>query len=461
MRWGSIVLIMGMVAAACGSSNSGSAVVGPSHVAVQFVQPSAAAFNGPIPNANATSACGRNKYGFIQEIQDVGVTHVKITKHYGPIIRLANGFPKQMEASGIVVNGSGGNTDLPFDHSFGGDFSMDIALGRPFLHLGQNAGTTGTGTPKGELHVEMQLGEFPHYPNDPLTRSIPASMVWPAYARAAESSVIPGFTPQKGDAMAVQGDWILDCGHPDFHSELHETTFMAFGRDQGSAAVVHTFYNPYLPSELYNADAALAPQINHPANLTLPTTQPLVPGFLINTILKVMHTRSTSPIKVPMLVGSSTMAPAPFTVCPPGSGSGSKITVAYAFDVRPGVSVSKKENQTSGCTTFTIKFSNSYRTPPPAGQTLCPVPWGWLNQNAGGYAKGGTINLKTTILQDASAFSPSSAPAITATLQHRIRVDCFAQMSSPIGPVSNTGQTIRTVTSQLLPIVGWVKVDRT
>ncbi|MHB8262276.1 MAG: hypothetical protein ACYDGY_00785 [Acidimicrobiales bacterium] len=389
--------------------------------------------------------------------------NAKIKKHYGPIEPLPNGLPKQMEASGIVTDGNGGSTDLPFDHPFGGDFSMNIAVDKPFLKLDQNVGT-GKGNPPGNVHTEIQLGELPHLLSDPQTGTGPVNMTWPEYATAAESFIAPGFTPRAGDSMAIQGDWIIDCGHPDFHSELHEITFMAFGRDHGGAAVVHALYNPYLPSELYNANASLASQVNTPANLTLPTTYPLIPDYLIHAIANVAKTRSTTPVIVPMLVAPSTVPPAPFTVCAPSGApsgtSGSRLNVSYAFDVRPGVTVSETQDRHQGCATFTVNFGSSYRTVPPRGQFMCPVPWGWLNRNASSYAVGGQINLQQTIQSEATTFFKNASSAMAATLRHRIRVDCFSVLGSPIGPVTNSGQSVTTVTNQLSPLVGWARASR-
>src|SRR5262249_15662081 len=40
----------------------------------------------------------------------------------------------------------------------------------------------------------------------------------------------------KGDRIAVFGRWIADCGHTDFHTEVHPPLLMAFGRQIAGAA---------------------------------------------------------------------------------------------------------------------------------------------------------------------------------------------------------------------------------
>ncbi|NNN20964.1 MAG: hypothetical protein HKL80_03055 [Acidimicrobiales bacterium] len=430
--------------------------LGPSLPIVQFDQSQAVAFNGKIPTPNATAACGRNQYGFIAEIQYVGITNTKITKHYGPIIPLANGLPKQMEASGVVTDGAGGNNDFPFDHEYGGDFSFDVSLDSPYASLSQGAGTSG-GTPSGIEHMEIQTGELPHLSSDPLTQSIPPGETWPEYATAAQSGVIPGFQPQAGDAVAAQGDWIIDCGHTDFHSEFHEATFLAFGHDSNGAAVVHAFYNPYIPSEIYNPNPNLAPEVNNPSNLALSNSKPLVPDFLVQSIVSYVQNKSTAPIVVPELIEGSTTPPAPFTVCAPTANGKTNLSISYQFNVRPGVNVSETQDNTSGCATFTTTFSSTYQTAPPQGETMCPVSWTWLNQNAGVYAQGGSINLQQTIYNDASAVLPQDKSLFQALLQHRIHVTCYNMMSSSITSPTSGVQAVSTVTNQLYPIIGWVQ----
>jgi hypothetical protein len=456
----SFAVLISALMAACSSSPAKVTTIrnGPQPPAVSFVTSQAEAFNGPIPTDNATTVCGRNQYGFIAEIQHVGILDTKITKHYGPMEPLPNGMPKQMEASGTMVDGSGGNVDLPFDHSFGGDFSMDVAVQKPYLKLHQKLGAI-EGVPPGQVHMEIQMGEMPHFSSDPTVKKLPANISWPDYATNAESSILPGFIPQKGDATAIEGDWITDCGHPDFHSELHEMTFMAFGHDQNNASVVHTFYNPYLPSELFNPNPALASEINNPKNMTLSSTVPLVPNYLVNKVVNIVQTKSTAPISVPMLVAPSNVAPSPFTVCAPNKGTGHNFALSYNFVTRPGVQITDTVNNSSGCATFTVKFTKSFKNVPPQGETQCPVSWSWLNQNAAGYAVGGTINLQSTILNDASQVFPSSKTLFSKVLTQDMRVDCYDLLGTSLTPTVGSGQSITTSSTQILPFAGWIKAE--
>jgi len=39
-------------------------------------------------------------------------------------------------------------------------------------------------------------------------------------------------TPSKGDLLFVSGRWIIDCGHPDYHAEIHPPAVVAFMRTE-------------------------------------------------------------------------------------------------------------------------------------------------------------------------------------------------------------------------------------
>jgi hypothetical protein len=60
----------------------------------------------------------------------------------------------------------------------------------------------------------------------------------------------------KGDRVAMFGRWIVDCGHDDFHSEMHPPLLMGFGR-QGSgssgqpATVSEVISRPYLVGQTF------------------------------------------------------------------------------------------------------------------------------------------------------------------------------------------------------------------
>ena len=53
-----------------------------------------------------------------------------------------------------------------------------------------------------------------------------------------------GYIPHEGDRIAMRGRWIIDCGHNDFHAELHPITFMAFGHEEGNKTVVQCWPTP-------------------------------------------------------------------------------------------------------------------------------------------------------------------------------------------------------------------------
>src|SRR5437588_185632 len=67
----------------------------------------------------------------------------------------------------------------------------------------------------------------------------------------AHANLENAYIPHEGDRIAMRGRWIIDCGHNDFHAELHPITFMAFGHAVEKKTVVHVISNPYRVTELY------------------------------------------------------------------------------------------------------------------------------------------------------------------------------------------------------------------
>src|SRR5438552_3555096 len=97
--------------------------------------------------------------------------------------------------------------------------------------------------------------------------------------RAARTAFTPpiahaAFFPQDGDRTAVYGHWIIDCGHPDFHSEVHPPSFMSFAHQDGNTTVVHAFADPYYEDQLFNPDPSLANQLSNTARLSDADTVP-------------------------------------------------------------------------------------------------------------------------------------------------------------------------------------------
>ena len=46
-------------------------------------------------------------------------------------------------------------------------------------------------------------------------------------SKANNGTILVGYRPEAGDRILVRGQWIIDCGHPDWHAELHPASLLA------------------------------------------------------------------------------------------------------------------------------------------------------------------------------------------------------------------------------------------
>ena len=66
-----------------------------------------------------------------------------------------------------------------------------------------------------------------------------------------ENRLIPGpYRVKTGDRVAVFGRWIVDTGHPDFHTEIHPPLLLAVARAASDQETTSTVIGrPYLVSQ--------------------------------------------------------------------------------------------------------------------------------------------------------------------------------------------------------------------
>ncbi len=119
--------------------------------------------------------------------------------------------------SGTAFDCKPSPTDFPFTHPFGGDFECFIAPDPAFVPL---------------------LAYSNRNPNDPdylqakttainaLGPDVPGTIG----LEVDEAFVPPSYQPTHLDRVAVFGRWIIDCGHGDYHSEIHPPLLLAVAR---------------------------------------------------------------------------------------------------------------------------------------------------------------------------------------------------------------------------------------
>lgn len=445
------------------SATGASSATGPP--LVSFETSAALAANGPLATGQtAASTCGSNRSGWLAEIAKVGLSAAKVSKHWAFLEPLGNGITgRQLQGSGTITSIDVGNVDVPFDHPFAGDMSFNEKLDSPYVGLSRNLGvglTPGEGDPRGVVHDELMTGLMPHPVGN---GSLGATSTWPQYATNSAKTVTQAFVPRTGDRVAVMGYWVVDCGHTDFHTELHSVTFMAYGHRSGSATVAHAFFNPYEEAQLYNPDLALAGLVSDPSRLDAPATQNIL-KYLVTAIVRVASGQDKQ-ATLPVLVEPNLQSPAPWTVCaPPGTRGGrhSRLSVSYRFSARPGVDISVTGDPATGCAQVTTTLPKAYRPADVPGQRECPTSWSWLQANALAYAPGGggrSFNLEQEILDQVKQVAPQLVPRLEAHLSQPVLSTCFSPLVVPdLGTPAAGHHSVTRSPSQAMPFAGWVRV---
>jgi hypothetical protein len=454
-----VVGAMLVVAAASCTTSTATHSVAPGTSPVSFVEGDALRANGTLPAGRAADICGSDRYGWLAEIAHTGLANAKVSREWAAFVPVAHGLAaRQMEASGVITKAAQGTGDVPIDHPYGGDLSFDEHLTPAFAKLDQNLGDTRVGGNLPDtIHDEIPNGLLPH-----AASAVPAR-TWPSYAADVEHGVAPGFLPEVGDAVAARGSWVVDCGHVDFHSELHSVSFLAFGRVSGTATVAHAFANPYEVAQVYDPVLARDDALRLTPQQRAASAHDVL-RYIPTAVLR-LATGADRAVTVPVALQATTGSPTEWLVCAPAGSSGHHLRVSYAFSTRPGVSVQIRPHDDTGCATVTTTMGPGYTPLDPPGQKLCSTPWSWLDRALADQADtvGGlgasTPNLQDDILNQVKALSPELARRIAPKLARGVLALCFpplrvASMPSPSQAVTMTKRS----TTQALPFAGWIRV---
>jgi hypothetical protein len=213
-------------------------------------------------------------------------------------------------ASGVAVMPALAQHDVPFTHPFGLDWEFFLAPDARYQGLlapanrgpdsdyvaaNRRAAALGLATPRGVLGVEIDRGLVPR-----------------------------AYRARQGDRIAIFGNWIVDCGHTDFHTEIHPPLLLACARRAGQATVVSVVARPWLVTERFSAD-----------------DEP-IRRHLVNEVLKLETLRSlrveAHPEIRPPFAGVQRLR---FTLRPPlpRRSKRDRLMVSFHFTVRHGVTV--------------------------------------------------------------------------------------------------------------------------
>jgi len=391
MRFGWKTATIAAMAAVAMSLTAFASLAGASQP-VEFESAAAVAANGAIPPVpvkpleEAKETCGSETTTWGSELLTTAPGAIKVPNEWGDIVP-----GKEVMVSGTIHNlSTPGDADIPIDHPFSADTTFDVMLDEPYWSLARELTAESEGhASKHELHMELETGAFPHAtpqvegaaegePWDLLQEEVtqregkgePTNTLLSDASLGLES----GYIPREGDRIAMRGRWIIDCGHGDFHGELHPITFMAFGHEEGTKTVAHVLANAYRVTELYGTGTS---EIN-PARAKGKTFPQGFEGAVTKLVTNSLFKAGPSPLALLGGIERTLPSTAPFKVCAPAGGpTGARL--AYSLVKRGGVNIAVKGPGSSHCATFTATVGEKYKVLEPRPRT-CTMPWPWLSQ---------------------------------------------------------------------------------
>ena len=334
------------------------------------------AANGVIPPVptnpleEVKEACGSETAVYGSELFTTPPKDIKVVNEWADIVP-----DKEMMVSGTINNVEYSGGDLSIDHPFSRDFTFDVTLDEPYWSLSRDLGEGGGSDH--ELHMELELGSMLH--KEPQFEGPASGEPWqllpfeqtepltPTLDTRAHENVQEAYVPQVGERIAARGRWIVDCGHPDFHAEIHPLTFAAFAHKDGLKTIAHVISNPYRVTQLYGfgtrAVNSEARGLTFPAGLE----------FAIKADVEASVVGTKAPIELPVGLERTKPSTTPFIVCPP-EGAGEKAVIHHRFVTREGAGVSIKALEGTNCEAAHAKIGRKYKALQPPFR-MCMLPW--------------------------------------------------------------------------------------
>ncbi len=368
---------------------------------------------------------------FIGELVTHGITDIQVLYHWAPVVpgpdpdHPVQGMP-DWYASGRVAGVAESTDDVRADHPFGFDYNWDLQLDADFAYMVPAPGDT--------LHCEI---EMPVFPRDAL-----------------------GYDPAPGDRGLVLGAWVLDCGHPPYHAEMHPPTFLAFARDNSGVTESVAVANPYRIAQLYAPTvepvAAFGDDTRFSAQGVLP-----FPTFLVNAIIKALLGQIDR-IEGHLLMEALRFDRIEWDVCAPGPRpAGAQLDASWRFVARTGVSIEAAPDDQAGCVHFAATMDDTYE---PAPLTPHVVDWPWEGLSASASEQlGEPVDVRQKLIEVAKAQGFDNADTVPAlSADSPPRVDHYDPLVPRPGADQDAPTAIVTgADDQPFPFYGRVRVGWT
>jgi hypothetical protein len=172
-------------------------------------------------------------------------------------------------ATGFAVSAKLSDADMPFTHPFGNDWEFYVAPDPPFLPLLAPSNYlnfpaidheyAAAAQEAGRLATEYLHGTIA----SPPTRGAQLPLDQPGQrftgtlgVETDQRLIAPPYRVLDGDRVAVFGRWIGDCGHTDYHSEIHPPLLLvaARGGAGGDATTTTIISRPWLVSQFFSGE---------------------------------------------------------------------------------------------------------------------------------------------------------------------------------------------------------------
>jgi hypothetical protein len=444
MRWhrgrlatlGASLTAMVVLGAAC---SAGGPTLKASGEPLSWAHGQAEAANGTPPTYTALSVCGSDTATYLAELANGGnPLQAKVLNEWGDIVPGG----KQVLMSGSVATTHLGPTDNPITHPYGDDLSMDVKIGQQSMPFSRQLGPAAEAS--GQMHVEISSGLIPHEQRPSQASAI---QTWRQLSDFNLTGFQPGFDkPALGDRILVMGRWIIDCGHPNYGTELHPMVFLAWTHHQGSTTVAHTYYNPYRDTEMYTTDSSIVGKVDDTNRLAQAKA---FPPFFVSQVLSAIN-GTVDHLSSQELVGATNTSPASWQVCAPSGTSGRRLQVNYDIVTRPHVEVKVAPEASSSCARVTTVLGPSYQ-PMDAHLRQCVLPWTYLTQIAA-QAYGSSVDIKGLIDKFVTA------PTARAIVDRDPGTTCADALAGPHIDPAPGNQQIRVDAGQPFPFYGVIAV---
>lgn len=381
------------------------------------------------------------------------------------------------------------DADFMFSHPFGGDWEFYCVLDQPYLNL-VSVGNT-TITPNAFKKTPSQVADDLVALGVPQEPDVRTALQRGILGVEADSALVPSTFQvefNQGDRVAIFGRWIVDCGHSDFHTEIHPPLLLASasvykqgagpGLPSGAQFTRALFTSrPYLvgqtycistdPKQLYNDSGQDDGHfLGHMGN------EATKAGHLI--IDASNHYEAHPKIKQYPFMGPHLFPTIVRTTQPQPPNT--HLVVSFHFTVRTGCTVEVTRNDDSSVKVYVGMNSAGYTPPPLPARQDVNYSISDIDKALGFFETAGAsigAILFGSDWQNPLNWSLLSAPKGLAILLRGITSDRYAQLPVPdfrnLG-LSNAvnkipaiaiplGQGITVDNTQLHPITGWIEVQ--